>query len=156
MRKLLLYSRLSFALQALFVQYYFRQAHARNGFLKKYLTLYDLPSHLLFSENLNLEEEEDAHNDTTNHISHVTTKQPKQPKHSKSKSTTVPVSSPRPISPEDSGAKLTYDQQIQLVQLQKEKLQLELPVLTLSRRERPQENMCKGFIEDVPVTKSTT
>ena len=90
---------------------------------KKYPTLYDLPSHLLFSENLNLDEEEDAHDDTTNHISHVTTKQPKQPKHSKSKSTTVPVSSPRPISPEDSGAKLTYNQQIQLVQLQKEKLQ---------------------------------
>lgn len=72
------------------------------------------------------------------------------------KSTTVPVSSPGPISPEDSGAKLTYDQQIQLVQLQKEKLQLELQVLTLSHWERPQENMCEGFTEDVPVTKSTT
>ena len=75
--------------------------------------LYDLPSHLLFSENLNLEKEENAHDDTTNHISHVTTKQLKQPKHSKSKSTTVPFPSPPPISSEDSGAKLTYDQQIQ-------------------------------------------
>ena len=77
-------------------------------------------------------------------------------KHSKSKSTTVPVSSPAPISSEDSGAKLTYDQQIQLVQLQKEKLRLELQVLTLSRRERPQENMCEGFAEDFPVAGSTT
>lgn len=56
----------------------------------------------------------------------------------------------------DSGAKLTYDQQIQNVQLQKEKLQLELQVLTLSRRKSPQENICKGFTEDVPVTESTT
>ena len=86
----------------------------RNGFCKKVSDpdLYDLPSHLLFSKNLNLEEEEDAHDDTTNHISHVTTKQLKQPKHSKSKSTTVPVPSPPPISSEDSGAKFTYDQQI--------------------------------------------
>ena len=51
--------------------------------------LYDIPSHLLFSENLNREEEEDAHDDTTNQSSHVTTKQLNQPKHSKSKSTTV-------------------------------------------------------------------
>ena len=117
--------------------------------------LYDLPSHLLFPETLNLEEEEDAHDDTTNHISHATTKHPKQSKHSKSKSTAVPVPSPPPTSSENSGAKLTYDQQIQLVQLQKEKLQLELQVLTLSRRERPQEHMSEGFAEDVPVTEST-
>ena len=132
--------------------------HTRNGFSKKVSDpdyLYNLPSHLLFSENLNLEKEEDAHNVTTNHISHVTTKQLKQPKHSKSKSITVPVPSPPPISSEDSGAKFTYDQQIQLVQLQKEKLQLELQVLTLSCRERPQEDMCQGFAEDVPVTEST-
>ena len=68
----------------------------------------------------------------------------------------VPVSSPLPISSEDSGTKLTYDQQIQLVQLQKEKLQLELQVLTLSRLEHPPENMCEGFNEDVPLTESTT
>ena len=37
--------------------------------------LYDIPSHLLFSENLNPEQEEDAHDDTTNQISHITTKQ---------------------------------------------------------------------------------
>ena len=107
----------------------------------------------MFPDNLNLEEEEDSDDATINHISHVTTKQPKQPKHSKSKSTTVPVPPPPPISPEDSGAKLTYDQQIQLVQLQKEKLQLELQVLTLSRWERPEETMCEGFAADVPVTQ---
>lgn len=118
--------------------------------------LYDLPSHLMFAENLNLEEEEASQDDAINHISHATTKQSKQPKQSKSKSTTVPVPSPPPLSSEDPGAKLTYDQQIQLVQLQKEKLQLELQVLTLSRRERPQENICEGFPEDVPVAESTT
>lgn len=140
---------MSFALQALFVQRFSKKVSEPDY-------LYDLPSHLLFPENLNLEEEEADQDDTINHISHVTTKQPKQPKHSKSKSTTVPVSSPPPISSVDSGAKLTYDQQIQHVQLQKEKLQLELQVLTLSRQERPQENMCEGFAEDVPVTEPIT
>ena len=31
---------------------------------------------------------------------------------------------------------------------------MELIVLTLSHRERPQEDMCEGFAEDVPVTES--
>ena len=33
---------------------------------------------------------------------------------------------------------------------------MELQVLTLSRQERPQENMCEGFAEDVPFTESST
>ena len=33
---------------------------------------------------------------------------------------------------------------------------MELQVLNLSRRERPLENMCEGFAEDVPDTESST
>ena len=101
--------------------------------------LYDLPSHSLFSEAL--EVEDDADNIPK-------TKQRKQ-KSFKSKSPTVPDPSPPATSSVDSGNTLTFEQQIQLVQLQKDKLELELQVLTLSSRERPQENTRGGFADDV-------
>ena len=48
------------------------------------------------------------------------------------------------LSPKDSASFLTYDQQ-----LQKEKLELELKVLSLSHRERLQEHMLEGFTDEV-------
>ena len=77
--------------------------------------------------------------DTLQHVQSA-----KQSKTSKSKTATVPAASPPPISPEDSASFLTYDQQ-----LQKEKLELELKVLSLSHRERPQEHTLEGFTEGV-------
>ena len=72
----------------------------------------------------------------------------KQSKSSKSKPAAVPAASPPPISPEDSASFLTYNQQLQLIQLQKEKLELELKVLSLSHRERPQEHTLEGFTKE--------
>ena len=48
---------------------------------------------------------------------------------------------PLPLSAKDTGpSTLSFDQQLQLIQLQKEKLELELKVLSISRQERPSEN----------------
>ena len=102
--------------------------------------LYDLPSSSLFHEDFDLEEK----GDTVQHVSST-----KHSKSSKSKVATVPAAPPPPISLEDSASLLTYDQQVQLIQLQKEKLELELKVLSLSNRERPQENTLEGFTEEV-------
>ena len=97
--------------------------------------LYDFPPSSLFHEDFGLEEK----GDTLQHVQSA-----KQSKTSKSKTATVPAASPPPISPEDSASFLTYDQQ-----LQKEKLELELKVLSLSHRERPQEHTLEGFTEGV-------
>ena len=101
---------------------------------------YDFPPSSLFHEDFDLEEK----GDTLQHVQSA-----KQSKTSKSKPATVPATSPPPISPEDSASFLTYDQQLQLIQLQKEKLELELKVLSLSHRERPQEHLLEGFTEEV-------
>ena len=102
--------------------------------------LYDFPPSSFFHEDFDLEEK----GDTLQHVQSA-----KQSKTSKSKPATVPAASPPPISPEDSASFLTYDQQLQLIQLQKEKLELELKVLSLSHRERPQEHMLEGLTEEV-------
>ena len=102
--------------------------------------LYDLPSNSLFHEDFDLEEK----GDTVQHVQST-----KHSKSSKSKAATVPATPPPPISLEDSASLLMYDQQVQLIQLQKEKLELELKVLSLSHRERPQENTLEGFTEEV-------
>ena len=97
--------------------------------------LYDFPPSSFFHEDFDLEEK----GDTLQHAQSA-----KQSKTSKSKPATVPAASPPPISPEDSASFLTYDQQ-----LQKEKLELELKVLSLSHWERPQEHMLEGLTEEV-------
>ena len=102
--------------------------------------LYDFPPSSFFHEDFDLEEK----GDTLQHVQSA-----KQSKTSKSKPPTVPATSPPPIFPEDSASFLTYDQQLQLIQLQKEKLELELKVLSLSHRERPQEHMLEGLTEEV-------
>ena len=101
--------------------------------------LYDFPPSSLFHEDFDLEEKGVA-------LQHV--QSAKQSKTSKSKLATVPAASPPPISPEDSASYLTYDQQLQLIQLQKEKLELELKVLSLSHWERPQEHTLEGFTNE--------
>ena len=101
--------------------------------------LYDFPPSLLFHEDFDPEEK----GDTLQHV-----QSGKQSKTSKSKSATVPAPSPLPISPEDSAPFLTYDQQLQLIHLQKEKLKLELKVLSLSHWERPQEHTLEGFTNE--------
>lgn len=102
--------------------------------------LYDLPSSSLFHEDFDLKEQ----GDTVQHVQST-----KHSKSSKSKAALVPAAPPPPISLEDSASLLTYDQQVQLIQLQKEKLELELKVLSLSHRERRQENTLEGFAEEV-------
>ena len=102
--------------------------------------LYDFPPSSFFHEDFDLEEK----GDTLQHVQSA-----KQSKTSKSKPATVPAASPPPIFPEDSASFLTYDQQLQLIQLQKEKLELELKVLSLSHRERPQEHILEGLTEEV-------
>ena len=77
--------------------------------------------------------------DTLQHVQSA-----KQSKTLKSKPATVPAVSSPPISSEDSASFLTYDQQ-----LQKERLELELKVLSLSHWECPQEHTLEGFTEEV-------
>ena len=65
------------------------------------------------------------------------------PRSSKSTSRTVKVpgaSSPPLITDGDTNPALSFDQQLQLIKLQKEKLELEVKVLAMSRQERPLEN----------------
>ena len=102
--------------------------------------LYDFPPSSLFHEDFDLEEKGDMLQPVQS---------AKQSKTTKTKRATVPAASPPPISPEDSASSLTYDQQLQLIQLQKEKLELELKVLSLSHRERPQDLTLEGFTEEV-------
>ncbi len=100
---------------------------------------YDPHSSSIFHEDFDLEEK----GDTVKHVQST-----KHFQSSKSKTATVPAALPLPITIEDSASLLTYDQQVQLIELQK-KLELELKVLSLSHRERPQENMLEGFDEEV-------
>ena len=102
--------------------------------------LYDFPPSSLFHKDFDLEEK----GETLPHVHSA-----KQSKSSKSKAATVPATPPPPIFSEDSASLPTYDQQLHLIQLQKEKLELELKVLSLSRREHPQENSLEGFAEEV-------
>ena len=65
------------------------------------------------------------------------------PRSSKSTSRTVKVpgaSSPPLVTDGDTNPALSFDQQLQLIKLQKEKLELEVKVLAMSRQERPLEN----------------
>ena len=89
-------------------------ARPKRQFKKAYDAefLNDFPPSSLFHEDFDLEEK----GDTLQHVQSA-----KQSKTSKSKPATVPAASPPPISPEDSASFLTYDQQLQLIQLQKEK-----------------------------------
>ena len=102
--------------------------------------LYDFPPSSLFHEHFDLEEKGDMLQPVQS---------AKQSKTSKTKPATVPAAPPPPISPEDSASFLTYDQQLQLIQPQKEKLELELNILSLSHRERPQDLTLEGFTEEV-------
>jgi len=101
---------------------------------------YDFPPSSLFHEDFDLEEK----GDTLQHVQSA-----KQSKTSKTKPATVPAASPPPISPEDSASFLTHNQQLQLIQRQKEKLELELKVLSLNHQKRPQEHTLEGFTKEV-------
>ena len=132
-----------FVLQALFLEWHAPQAPVQNVNPRKAYDPefhYDFPLSSLFHEDFDLEEK----GDTLQHVQSA-----KQSKTSKSKPPTVPAASPPPIFPEDSASFLTYDQQLQLIQLQKEKLELELKVLSLSHRKRLQEHTLEGFTEEV-------
>ena len=62
-------------------------------------------------------------------------------KSSKSKSATVPAAFPLPIATDDTASPTpSFDPQLQLIKLQKDKRELELKVLTISRQECPSEN----------------
>ena len=53
---------------------------------------------------------------------------------------------PLPLSAKDTGlSTLSFDQQLQLIKLQKEKLELEMKVLNISRQKGPHENMQADF-----------
>ena len=67
--------------------------------------LYDFPPSSLFHEDFDLEEK----GDTLQHVQSA----------KQCKPATVPAASPPPVSPEDSASFLTYDQQLQRIQLQK-------------------------------------
>ncbi|KAL9977401.1 hypothetical protein ACROYT_G014797 [Oculina patagonica] len=87
----------------------------------------------LFHEDFDLEEK----GDTVQHVQST-----KQSKSSKSKAATVPAAPPPPISLQDSSSLLTYNQQVQ-------KLELEFKVPSLSHPKHPQENTLEGFDEQV-------
>ena len=92
--------------------------------------LYDFPSKELFhdhEDDFNLGEQGAPVPHSPSPIKHST-------KPAKAKSTTAHSVSPLPLSAKDTGpSTLSFDQQLQLIKLQKEKLELELIVLTISK-----------------------
>ena len=104
--------------------------------------LYDFPSGELFhdhDDDLNLDEESDPVP-----LNPPPIKQSAKP--AKSKSATAHSAPPLPLSVKDTApSTLSFDQQLQLIKLQKEKLELELKVLTISRQERPAANTQADF-----------
>ena len=94
---------------------------------------YEFPSSAFLHDDLNLEKQS---NPATYNQS---TKQSTQS--SKLKSATALVASSSPIAVDDTASSApSFDQQLQLLKLQKDKLELELKVLTISRLERPPDN----------------
>ena len=94
---------------------------------------YELPSSAFLHDDLGLEEQNDPA--TYNQY----TKQSTQS--SKPKSATALSASSSPIAIDHTASSaLSFDQQLQLLKLQKDKLELELKVLTVSCQERPPNN----------------
>ena len=94
---------------------------------------YDLPSSAVLHENLNLEEPSNPA------ICNQCTKQSTQS--SKPESAMALSASSLPIAIDDTAlSTLSFDQQVQLLKLQKDKLELELKALTTSRQECPSDN----------------
>ena len=103
--------------------------------------LYDFPSGEPYQDDddLNLDEQSDPvpHNPPSSKLS---------AKPTKLKSATAHSTPPLPLSAKDSGpSTLSFDQQLQLIQQQKEKVDLELKVLSISRQERPSKNTLADF-----------
>lgn len=93
--------------------------------------LYDFPSSELFHNDLNLKEQCDP-------VRHNPLPIKQSPKPTKLKSAMAHCTPPLPVSVDDTApSSLSFDQQLQLIKLQKEKLELELKVLTISRQEPP-------------------
>ena len=104
--------------------------------------LYDFPSKELFhdrEDDFNLHEQSAPVPRSPSPIKHST-------RPAKAKSTTAHSVSPLPLSTKDTGpSTLSFDQQLQLIKLQKEKLELELKDLTISWLDRPPENTQVDF-----------
>ena len=104
--------------------------------------LYDFPSSELFhdhEDDFNLREQGAP-------APHNPSPLKRSAKPANAKSTTAHSASLLPLSAKDTGpSTLSLDQQLQLIKLQKEKLELELKVLTISRQERPPENTQVDF-----------
>ena len=103
--------------------------------------LYDFPSGELYQDedDLHLDEQSDP-------VPHHQPSSKLSAKPAKPKSATAHSAPPLPLSVKDTGpSTLSFDQQLQLIQLQKEKLELELKVLSISRQERPSENTLADF-----------
>ena len=104
--------------------------------------LYDFPSSELFhdhEDDFNLGEQGAPVPHNPSPIKHLA-------KPAKAKSTTAHSVSPLPLSTKDTGpSTLSFDQQLQLIKLQKEKLELELKDLTISRLDRTPENTQVDF-----------
>ena len=92
---------------------------------------YEFPSSALLPDDLNLEEQSNP--ETYNQ----STKQSTQSSKLKSAAVLAAFSSPIAIF---SSSALSFDQQLQLLKLQKDKLELELKVLIISHQERPPDN----------------
>ena len=96
--------------------------------------VYDLPMGSLFQDALNLEQNNPVLLDQS-------TKPAARSSKSTGRPVTVPAASPMPLATDvGTSSTLSFDQQLQLIKLQKEKLELELKVLAMSRQERPLEN----------------
>ena len=104
---------------------------------------YDIPSGEPFhdhDDDLNLDEQSDP-------VPHNSPPIKQSAKPAKTKPATA-HSAPLPLSAKDTGpSTLSFDQQLQLIKLQKEKLELELKVLSISRQERPTENTLADLVD---------
>ena len=112
-------------------------AHPKRHF-KKALNpdfVYDLPMGSLFQDALNLEQGNLG-------LREQSTKPAAKSTKSNGRPVTLSAASPQPLATDAGNSPtLLFEQQLQLVKLQKEKLELELKVLAMSHQERPLENM---------------
>ena len=94
---------------------------------------YEFPSSAFLHDDLNLEKQSNPM--TYNQSTKQSTQSPKL------KSATALAASSSPIAIDDTASSaLSFDKQLQLLKLQKDKLELELKVLTISRQECPPDN----------------
>ena len=99
--------------------------------------VYDFPTDSLFHDALILEQS----NPVDPVLFEQSPKSEARSSKSKNRPVTVPGASSPPFVPDvDTNPSLSFDQQLQLIKLQKEKLELEVKVLAMSRQERPLEN----------------